>query len=184
MCGCGHVIQLTLAINHLCFLNLLYFCLWYKYVLFIATVFAWNSGRCFMFPLSRLPRVLPVPREWRCLAALPPRVKALIHGAGGLTGSWPYCVPFPKGMKVSSPGHVPGMPRLLLGLLWARGGESVDRCECLSVQAPRAVFSHQPTLRNVPESFSPTLAPSAQACSWVCLPFLLWMSSWLTALWH
>lgn len=75
MCGCGHAIQLTLAINHLCFLNLLYFCLWYKYVLFIATVFAWNRGRCFMFPLSRLPWVLPAPWEWRCLLPCPRGLK-------------------------------------------------------------------------------------------------------------
>ena len=86
MCGCGHVIQLTLAINHLCFLNLLYFCLWYKYVLFIATVFAWNSGRCFMFPLSRLPRVLPVPREWRCLLPCPHGLKLWSMEQGGWQG--------------------------------------------------------------------------------------------------
>ena len=39
-------------------------------------------------------------------AALPQRVKALIRGAEGLTGSWLSYVPFPKGMKVSSPGHM------------------------------------------------------------------------------
>ena len=39
-------------------------------------------------------------------AALPQRVKALIRGAEGMTGSWLSYVPFPKGMKVSSPGHM------------------------------------------------------------------------------
>lgn len=49
--------------------------------------------------VTSLPRVT-VP------AALPQWVKALIRGAEGLTGSWPSCMPFPKGMKASSPGPV------------------------------------------------------------------------------
>ena len=72
-----------------------------------------------MFHVSLVPFATGVtsPPRVTVPAALPPRVKALIHGAGGLTGSWPYCVPFPKGMKVSSLRRVPGMPRLLLGPL-------------------------------------------------------------------
>lgn len=118
----------------------IYFCLWYKYVLFTATVHALSRGRCFVFPLSRLQWALPVPREWRCLLLFPSGLKLWSAEQRGSQGpGCPVCLS-QREWSFPPPDPCPRSSRILRGPLWARGGEAVDRCDAF-LSGPRALRS-------------------------------------------